>query len=179
VFQAEFLAIEEEHALIDFIRTLSYGVVTMRGVSSRRRIAQFGFRYDFDSARLTPTTPLPAELVDVRQRAAARAGVAPEEFAETLVTEYPPGAGIGWHNDARPFGIVAGISLGAGCRMRFKKGQGTERVTSALPLPPRSLYLLTGPARMQWEHTIPAVKEARWSITFRTIKAPVRSSNAL
>jgi hypothetical protein len=58
VFQADFLGVEEEHALIDFIRTLPYGVVTMRGVSSRRRIAQFGFRYDFDSARLTPTTPL-------------------------------------------------------------------------------------------------------------------------
>ncbi|HYP14880.1 MAG TPA: alpha-ketoglutarate-dependent dioxygenase AlkB, partial [Bryobacteraceae bacterium] len=100
----------------------------------------------------------------------ALASVDPGEFAEALVTEYPPGAGIGWHRDAPPFGIVAGISLGATCRMRFQKGTGPERVTSAAELPPRSIYLLTGPARKEWQHTIPAVKQTRYSITFRTLR---------
>ena len=64
--------------------------------------------------------------------------------------EYPLGAGIGWHRDALPFGIVAGISLGASRRMRFQRGEGA--------------------ARTDWQHTIPPVKEMRWSITFRTVR---------
>jgi alkylated DNA repair dioxygenase AlkB len=44
---------------------------------------------------------------------------AASKWAEALVTEYTTGAGIGWHRDAPVFGIVAGISLGGTCRMRF------------------------------------------------------------
>jgi alkylated DNA repair dioxygenase AlkB len=35
---------------------------------------------------------------------------------------------------------------------------------------PRSIYLLTGAARTEWEHSIPAVSELRYSITFRTLR---------
>ena len=42
-------------------------------------------------------------------------------------------------------------------------------------LEPRSAYVLTGPARTQWEHSIPPVKETRYSITFRTLR---RSSSS-
>jgi alkylated DNA repair dioxygenase AlkB len=170
VLRADFLEPDEERAMLDFIRTLSYGVVVMRGMASRRRVAQFGFRYDFEPSKLAPGTPLPEELRGLRNRSAAFAGVAAEEFAEALVTEYPPGAGIGWHKDARPFGVVAGISLGSACRMRFQMGKGSDRVAAAVELPPRSIYLLTGDARTKWEHSIPAVKVIRWSVTYRTIK---------
>jgi alkylated DNA repair dioxygenase AlkB len=170
VLKHEFLNAQEERALIDFIRALPFGEVRMHGVTARRRVAQFGWHYSFDSYRLTPAPDLPEALRDVRTRTAALAGIEPEEFSETLVTEYPPGAGIGWHRDAPPFGIVAGISLGGVCRMRFQRGEGAERITAAVELPPRSIYLLTGSARQQWQHTIPAVKVPRWSITFRTLR---------
>jgi alkylated DNA repair protein (DNA oxidative demethylase) len=171
IIQYEFLQLDEESRLIDFIRTLSFGDVRMHGVTAKRRVAQFGFHYSFDSFRLTPARELPPELLTVRDRAAAVALIDSAEFAEALVTEYPPGAGIGWHRDAPVFGIVAGISLGASCRMRFQKGAGPDRITSAVELPPRSIYLLTGPARKEWQHTIPAVKQTRYSITFRTLKS--------
>jgi alkylated DNA repair dioxygenase AlkB len=86
-----------------------------------------------------------------------------------LVTDYSPGAGIGWHRDAPPFGIVAGISLGAEGRMRFRK-RVDHRQTAALPLTAGSLYLLTGEARTDWEHMIPPVESQRFSITFRTLR---------
>jgi hypothetical protein len=34
-----------------------------------------------------------------------------------------------------------------------------------------SAYVLAGEARSRWQHSIPAMKAERWSITFRTLKA--------
>jgi alkylated DNA repair dioxygenase AlkB len=59
-------------------------------------------------------------------------------LSESLITEYTPGTGIGWHRDAPPFGILAGISFGGGCRMRFQRGEGQLRQTWTIELPPRS-----------------------------------------
>jgi alkylated DNA repair dioxygenase AlkB len=46
----------------------------------------------------------------------------------------------------------------------------------ATSLEPRSAYILRGAARWQYQHSIPAVKTLRYSITFRTwkSKAPAR-----
>jgi alkylated DNA repair protein (DNA oxidative demethylase) len=170
LLQPDFLSASEESALIEFVQTLAFGHVTMRGVASLRRVAQFGLRYAFESARLTPAAPLPDPLEPLRERAAALAQIEPIAFAEALVTEYPAGAGIRWHRDAPLFGIVAGISLAAPCRMRFQRGAGTLRETAAVELPPRSIYLLTGPARKEWQHMLPPVRQTRWSITFRTLR---------
>src|SRR5262245_40884670 len=169
VLKPEFLTPPEERSLIEFIPLLQFGEVRMRGVTAKRRVAQSGWHYSFESFDLSPAPELPAPFRPIRDRAAALIGIEPEQFSETLVTKYPPGAGIGWHRDARPFGIVAGISLGATCRMRFEKGKGPERVITAVELRPRSIYFLTGSARKDWRHTIPPVKDERWSITFRTV----------
>jgi alkylated DNA repair dioxygenase AlkB len=168
LLQPDFLDADEERRLIDFVQTISYGHVRMHGVTAKRRIAQFGWHYSFETYGLTQAAPLPDELLDVRRRAAQIAGLDEEEFSEALVTEYPPGAGIGWHRDAPQFGVVAGISLGAACRMRFQRGTGEKRQTAAAVIPPRSIYLLSGEVRYSWQHTIPPVRQRRWSLTFRT-----------
>ena len=80
-------------------------------------------------------------------------------------------AAIGWHRDAAPFDIVVGISLLSACRMRFRRGKVRAWETGEVALPPRSAYVLTGPARTEWEHSIPPVKETRYSVTFRTMRA--------
>jgi alkylated DNA repair dioxygenase AlkB len=47
----------------------------------------------------------------------------------------------------------------------------------SLTLEPRSAYLMRGPVRIEWEHSIPAVDALRYSITFRTLRAqPVATS---
>jgi alkylated DNA repair dioxygenase AlkB len=37
-------------------------------------------------------------------------------------------------------------------------------------LEPRSIYLTRGPARTEWEHSIPPSGQLRYSVTFRTLK---------
>ena len=169
-FLPEFLPPEEELALVAFASGIAYGEVRMHGVTARRRVAHFGWHYSFDGYKLTPAEPVPAPLLPLRERTAAETGITAEEFSEALLIEYQPGAGIGWHRDAPPFGIIAGISLAGTCKMRFQKGTGADRMVSELVLPPRSMYLLTGSARKEWQHSIPPTKELRYSITFRTMR---------
>jgi hypothetical protein len=39
-----------------------------------------------------------------------------------------------------------------------------------LDVTPRSIYAMSGPSRLEWEHSIPAVEALRYSLTFRTLK---------
>jgi alkylated DNA repair dioxygenase AlkB len=171
VFQPDVMSHAEEEKFLGVIKRLAFGPFVMHGVEAKRRIANFGLRYSRPSRSLTPAPQFPAELEPLRMRAASLAGISPDEFAHLLINEYQPGAGIGWHCDSPPFGIVAGISMGATCRMRFQKGEGGDRETWAVELPPRSIYLLTGSAREEWQHSIPPVKDLRYSMTFRTLRA--------
>jgi alkylated DNA repair dioxygenase AlkB len=54
--------------------------------------------------------------------------------------------------------------------MRFQRTAGGEREVAAVELAPRSAYVLSGPARWSWQHSIPGTKAQRWSVTFRTLK---------
>ena len=172
VYRPDFITLDEESALLETIAGLEFHQVQMRGVVARRRVIQYGWKYKFDRTRLTPGPSLPDFLVPLRDRAAALAAVEPEALSEALLTEYQPGAPIGWHRDAPGFGIVIGVSLLAACRFRFRRrtGRDVERVT--LTLAPRSVYVLAGPARTEWEHSIPEVDTLRYSITFRTLRHP-------
>ena len=170
IFQPDIIFPAEESELLALVPALPFAQFQMHGVTAKRRVVHFGLRYSFGSRGVSPAPPLPGAFEPLMSRAARLAGVQPSEFTETLITEYQPGAGIGWHHDAPPFGIIAGISLGAPCRMRFQKGSAAERRTSTLELPPRSIYLLTGSARSEWQHSIPSIPALRYSITFRTLR---------
>jgi alkylated DNA repair dioxygenase AlkB len=176
VYRPAFLEEGEERDLVEAIRAIDFAEVKMHGVVARRRTAHFGWLYGYETARIAPGPPIPECLLPLRERVGELAGVAPDALAEILVTEYPPGAGIGWHHDAAMFDLVAGVSLLGACRFRFERGQGPERETRAIRLAPRSAYLLTGEARATWRHSIPPMKEPRYSVTFRTLRAPHPSS---
>jgi alkylated DNA repair dioxygenase AlkB len=150
---------------------LDYREVVMHGRAAKRTVRHFGLDYDYQSRDAVPGDPLPAELEFVRERAAALAEREPEELVQILISRYPPGAGIGWHRDAPMFGRVVGVSLGAPCRMRFQRTtKEGERLVEEIALAPRSGYLLSGQARWTWQHSIPATKDLRHSITFRTLR---------
>ena len=93
-----------------------------------------------------------------------------DQLQHALVTEYSPGAAIGWHKDRPEFNDVIGISLLAPCvfRLRRKMEQRWER--ASLVLQPRSAYLLRGVARDDWQHSIPPVDKLRYSVTFRSLR---------
>ena len=170
VYRADLVSAAEERDLVEQIRALPFAEIRMRGQVARRRTVHFGWLYGYESYRIEPGPPLPAFLLPLRARAAGLAGVAPDALAEILVTEYPAGAGIGWHRDAPGFGDVVGISFLAACRMRFRRPRGEGFDTAGARLEPRSAYLLAGAARWQWQHSIPPVPTTRYSVTFRSLR---------
>jgi alkylated DNA repair dioxygenase AlkB len=168
-YGANFLGVGEEQALLNQIGALPFKEFQFHGFLGKRRVVSFGWRYDFNGGGLSKTDDMPAFLLPVRQKAAAFAGVPPSDLQQVLVTEYRPGAAIGWHKDRSVFGDVVGISLLAPCAFRFrrKKEAGWDRVNTKVE--PRSIDLLRGPSRSEWEHSIPAVDALRYSLTFRNV----------
>ena len=167
-YQPELISIEEAESLLDNIRNLRFCHIRMHGVIARRRVIHYGWDYGYDSWKITPTLPIPDFLSPLRRIAAGFAGVDPSALEEVLVTEYPPGAGIGWHRDAPMFGLVVGVSLVGYCRFRFRRGPGHKALIDHI-LEPRSAYVLDGQARHEWQHSISPVKQLRYSIAFRTL----------
>jgi alkylated DNA repair dioxygenase AlkB len=164
------LTAAEEQQLLSQLGQQSYGEVRMRGQVARRTVRHYGLGYDYEAAAVTPGDPLPDWLRELRRRCAELVGTPDERLAECLLTRYPPGATIGWHRDAPVFGDVVGVSLGSACLLRFQRGQGARRRVFELAVEPRSGYVLTGPSRTAWQHSIPPVPAERYSITFRTIR---------
>jgi len=170
VYRPDFLSRDEEAELAAWLGTLPFAAFQFHGYEGRRRVVSYGWQYDFSRSHLLKADDIPAELLAVRARAAALAGHAPEELQQVLLNEYQPGAPIGWHRDRPVFAEVVGISLQAPCTFRFRRRTpgGFER--ASLTLEPRSAYLLSGPARTEWEHSIPPVVQHRYSITFRNFR---------
>jgi alkylated DNA repair dioxygenase AlkB len=170
-FEAGIVSPEEEHSLLAKLQEIPLEPFRFRGFVGTRRTRSFGSRFDFDDGRVHDAEPIPKFLQSLRARAAAWANLKVNDLVHALVTEYPSGSGIGWHRDKAVFGEVIGISLLAPCTLRFRLRTGGWRRAS-LDLPPRSAYLLRGPARQHWEHSILAVPARRYSITFRTLGSP-------
>jgi alkylated DNA repair dioxygenase AlkB len=170
VYRDEVITPERERALVDEIRALPFREFEFHGYVGKRRVVSFGWRYDFESRVLHKADDMPPFLVDLRDVAAQVAGLAPAALQHVLVTEYGPGAAIGWHRDKAVFGEVVGISLLSPCTFRLRRavGQTWERVS--ITAEPRSAYVLRGPSRTEWEHSIPAVDALRYSITYRNLR---------
>lgn len=171
VYRRDFISADEERELIAEIDRHEFQEVRMRGQVARRTVLHFGWDYDYDGWKIYPTTLPPPLLRALADRAAEAAGIQPESLEQFLVMRYPPGATIGWHRDAPMFGTpVIGVSLLYPCAMKFRRaqGEGFEQYTQLLE--PRSLYILGGAARSEWQHSIPAIKGLRYSITMRTVR---------
>ena len=172
-YREDFVTPDEEARLVEVMEGLDFRPVAMRGQVARRTVRHFGLDYAYDTGALVPADPLPDPMLWLRDRCAALIGREPGDLVQTLVSRYPEGAGIGWHRDAPTFGSrIAGVSLRAPCRMRFQRTlENAPRETYALELAPRSAYVLAGAARWSWQHSIPAAKDLRYSVTFRTLRA--------
>lgn len=168
-YTPEFLSAEEEMRLIGHFSKIQWQLVKMHGVIAKRRVAHFGLDYGYESWKLSDGPPVPEFVEPIAVKAAMQLGVAREEIAALLITHYPAGAGIGWHRDAPMFGeSVFGVSLGSSCTMKFRREVGEEHEVVKVELHPRSMYVISGPSRSIWQHSIPAVKADRYSITVRT-----------
>ncbi len=171
VYRPEFLSAAEEQALLAHLAGLPFKPFEFQGFLGKRETLSFGWSYRFDGSGLAPAEPMPDWLLPLRDKAAAFAGLTPEAIEHALLIRYTEGARLGWHRDRPVFGDVMGVSLLAPAPLRFRLKQCPKWRRFTVEVEPRSIYLLRGPAREQWEHSIPPVEALRYSVTFRTLRS--------
>ena len=169
-YQREVIEREMETSLLERFGDLPFKEFEFHGYTGKRRVVSYGWQYDFAAAQLRKTDDIPEFLLPVREVAARFAGVQPRDLQHVLVTEYSPGAPIGWHRDKAIFGDVIGISLLSACTFRLRRKVGAKWERASIIAEPRSAYLMRGPSRTEWEHSIPPVDSLRYSITLRNFR---------
>ena len=172
-YEADVIDVAAEAALLEQVRALPFRDFEFQGYTAKRRVISFGWHYDFAARHLEKANDIPPFLLALREHAARFAGMKPSDLQHVLVMEYGPGAAIGWHRDKSVFGQVVGISLLSSCTFRLRRSVGTSWERVSLTAHPRSAYLLSGPARDEWEHSIPGVEQLRYSVTFRNLREGV------
>ena len=148
----------------------------------RRRVQHFGYRYDYRARAVTADAYLAAlpdwlEHLGGRLAVAGFAGGAPDQV---IANEYLPGQGISAHVDCVPCfdDTIVSVSLLSRCEMVFR--HRPSGATRAIILEPCSALVLTGAARYEWTHEIPArksdivegrkvLRSRRISLTFRKV----------
>ena len=174
VYQPAFLTDDEESALLEVIRAQPLNEAKYKQYTARRRTASYGSQYDFDANTLVSAPPIPSFLDPLRAKVARWLNLQPRQFVHALVSEYRPGAPLGWHRDVPQFEVIVGVSLGGTCRMRlrpYRPGRKNSRQdVISLTLEPRSAYAMRGEARWGWQHCIAATTAQRYSITLRTAR---------
>lgn len=149
----------------------------------KRRVQHYGFKYDYKARRVDMDMhigELPEWLKRLSQKLYEDKHM-PEVADQVIVNEYEPGQGISSHIDCEPCfkETIVSLSLGSGCVMNFThKFNKTKKIP--VWLEPRSLVVLSGEARHEWLHGIPARKSDVWdgethdrerrvSLTFRKV----------
>lgn len=147
----------------------------------KRRVQHYGYKYDYKARMVTPDLylgTLPDWLMPLAMRL-HQEGLFSAVPDQAIINEYQPGQGISAHVDCVPcFGKeIASLSLGSACVMEFTHAHHNKQTKV---LEPCSLFVLSGPARYEWQHCIPARKSdvvggvkinraRRVSITFRKV----------
>jgi alkylated DNA repair dioxygenase AlkB len=172
-YYPEFISDKEERELLEYIATLELHTFHFQGFEAKRKVASFGYDYSFDRKTLTQGQSIPKIFTPLISTVADKLALAADEFSELLVTQYPIGAVINWHRDAFPFEVVVGLSLSSDCIFRLRPHDKTKQNRKSIlsfPVARRSLYVMKGDSRYNWEHSTAPVHEVRYSITLRTLK---------
>lgn len=148
----------------------------------KRRVQHYGYRYDYKARNLSSQLKLgniPVWLLPYAD-ALKIAGYFAQVPDQVIINEYEAGQGIAPHIDCEPcFGkTIASLSLGSPCVMDFMHVK--TRNTISLLLEPRSLLIISGATRYEWQHGIAHrktdsyngqkfVRTRRVSLTFRNV----------
>jgi alkylated DNA repair dioxygenase AlkB len=148
----------------------------------KRRVQHYGYKYDYKARTVDHNAylgSLPGWLSSVSNKL-HNDGIFPSVPDQVIVNEYLPGQGISAHIDCVPCfaDTISSLSLASSCVMEFSNPKTGEK--KSITLEDRSLIVLSGPARYEWQHAIPARKSdiingiktergRRVSLTFRNI----------
>jgi alkylated DNA repair dioxygenase AlkB len=170
-YEADFLSPGEEGDLLRTVAALPLTPMRYREFTARREVLSFGGSYDFSAGQLEEAPEIPASLWPLRARVARWADIPEQALTHALVARYAVGTPLGWHRDVPDFEDILGVSLAGPALMRFRRWPPRESRRAEvrkLLIEPRSIYLVHGPARWEWQHSVAPVAGLRYSITFRT-----------
>jgi alkylated DNA repair dioxygenase AlkB len=175
-YTEDFLSSEEEEDLVKEISKIELHNMNFQGFEAKRKVASFGYDWNFETRSLSKGKDIPVLFDGLLFKLSDHLQIPSSGFADLLVTEYPVSSVINWHRDALPFDIIAGISLHADCTFRLRpqdKAKQTRGAVISFPVQRRSLYVMKGESRTEWQHSIAPVKQVRYSVTLRTLKENV------
>ncbi|MDB5420525.1 MAG: alpha-ketoglutarate-dependent dioxygenase AlkB [Brevundimonas sp.] len=136
-YAPDLMTAAEEQDLIGRFSSLPFAPFDFRGFQGHRRTVPYGSRYDFTRSLVKSADPIPDWLISLRSKAASWANLTPDDLGQALITEYAPGAGIGWRRDRPEYGAVLDVSFATPCVLRMRRPAGEGRWTrAALPLAP-------------------------------------------
>ena len=142
----------------------------------KRRVQQYGYRYDYRRKGLDPASrigPLPVWALDLID-AFRHEGLTDTSYNQLIINEYTPGQGISPHIDCRPCfdDTIFSLSLGSPCIMTMRHIE-SNRARDIL-LEPGDILLMSGEARYDWRHGIAPRKTDR--VSGRVVKRGRRVS---
>jgi hypothetical protein len=105
------LSSKEEKSLVQHFEKLPLKPFEFHGYQGNRRIYTFGHGYIFAGQEPRADARIPDYLRPLTDIASEISGMPANAFEQLMVTEYAPGAGIGWHRD-RP------MRISSQCRFR-------------------------------------------------------------
>src|SRR5947199_2645864 len=118
-YQPDFVSEEEERTLIGRFKDLPLIPFQFGAFEGKRRVASFGWKYDYGGQRITRAAVIPEWMRPIIARVEQAAALR-DTVEQLLFAEYTLGAGIGWHRDKKAFGTVCGLSLASACPFRFR-----------------------------------------------------------
>ena len=122
-YQRDFISERDEHDLVQRIRSLPLEPFQFAAFEGRRRVASFGWRYDYSAQRLQEAETLPDWIVPEIARVEAFGALLAGAIRQVLFTEYEAGAGIGWHRDQPPSRRFSGSRSSRRASSDFAAGQ--------------------------------------------------------
>ena len=168
-----FITVAEEEFLLEEIKKTELKNMVFHGYTANRQTANFGYDWSFENRTLSKGKEIPDTFMFLLQKVSRHFNIAEDKIAELLITYYPKGAVINWHRDAPPYDKIIGVSLQADCIFRFRPYQKAKQKRGSivqLPVVARSVYIIDGEARSEWEHSILPLQKERYSITLRTLR---------
>jgi alkylated DNA repair dioxygenase AlkB len=161
----------EEQSLVRQFEKLPFVPFEFHGHVANRRIYTFGHKYVFAGQKPRADASIPPYMQLLTEIASQISGAPADAFEQVMVTEYRPGAGIGWHRDRPTYEDIVAVSFLAPCTLRLRRRAAEDWERRSTWVDSRSAYLLHGEVRDGWQHSIAPMEIMRYSVTLRTFRS--------
>jgi alkylated DNA repair dioxygenase AlkB len=154
----DFISESEEKEILS---NLSPPKKTTKSKLLRNSIKRYGSSLPYETDMISDTVP---DYLDKISQKIVDAGYLEIKPNSVSINEYLKGNAIAPHIDSKTSGeVISVLSLLSDATMVFTK----DTETFSIQLPSRSLVQIRNEIRYDWKHSVPPVKDIRYSIVFR------------